>query len=346
MEIVKNKRNYFFDNLKFVLILLVVLGHLIEPLRESSHSMRSAYLMIYSFHMPLFVFLFGYFCKSIDKNNQFNLKKPIGLLLLFFLMRIMVVLFSYITTGNIEKFDFFNAGGIYWYLLATSMYCFTVPIIKDFKLKVLLPITIIISCLSGFDPNINSMFSMARIINFYPFFVLGYFTQEKQLKQVIKLKYKYPSLLLLLLFAALVMYLEPNIYEIKNLLLAKNPYKDIFINGNMLVTMIYRVLWFLGATFLSILVMNIIPKTRNKLTKYGANTLQIYFFHLIIIKCIYQLNIIKYILQCGIVYPLILLVIAFITVIVLGQDILKKPFDKILNLNLDWLYKKEQNNPV
>ena len=50
------------DYYKGFLIYLVVLGHFLLPLKGSPHSLfgRSFYL-IYSFHMPAFLFLSGYF---------------------------------------------------------------------------------------------------------------------------------------------------------------------------------------------------------------------------------------------------------------------------------------------
>ncbi|MEW9034109.1 MAG: hypothetical protein AB2404_15535, partial [Planifilum fimeticola] len=47
-------RDPFFDNAKFVLITLVVIGHAYTNLRHDSEIVKTAYLLIYSFHMPLF----------------------------------------------------------------------------------------------------------------------------------------------------------------------------------------------------------------------------------------------------------------------------------------------------
>ena len=54
-------RDLRFDTLKGLLILSVVLGHFLS--HEATHSAPSEAManFIYSFHMPLFVFLSGYF---------------------------------------------------------------------------------------------------------------------------------------------------------------------------------------------------------------------------------------------------------------------------------------------
>ena len=52
------KRDYGFDNLKLILICLVVLGHVLE-IAQKTPLRVFCYQIIYSFHMPVFIFLFG-----------------------------------------------------------------------------------------------------------------------------------------------------------------------------------------------------------------------------------------------------------------------------------------------
>ena len=67
------ERDYFFDNLKAVLIFLVVLGHFLLPIHGES-VLVVVKRLIYVFHMPLFVFVSGYFAKKI-KTGSIILKK-------------------------------------------------------------------------------------------------------------------------------------------------------------------------------------------------------------------------------------------------------------------------------
>ena len=56
------QRLYRFDNIKFILIFLVVFGHMLEftPGYTNTHDI---YRIIYSFHMPVFIFVSGYFAR-------------------------------------------------------------------------------------------------------------------------------------------------------------------------------------------------------------------------------------------------------------------------------------------
>ena len=68
------KRLYYIDNLKGFLIILVVLGHCIQNFMPNYES-NILFRFIYSFHMPLFIFVSGYVSykdhitwKSVDKR--------------------------------------------------------------------------------------------------------------------------------------------------------------------------------------------------------------------------------------------------------------------------------------
>ena len=60
---VNQNRDYFFDNYKALLIVLVVVGHFIEPCYDNNVFLSGLKWMIFSFHMPAFIFISGYFSK-------------------------------------------------------------------------------------------------------------------------------------------------------------------------------------------------------------------------------------------------------------------------------------------
>lgn len=54
------ERSPLFDNIKIVLIILVLFGHALEEISlENGYGIIRA--CIYSFHMPVFIFISGYF---------------------------------------------------------------------------------------------------------------------------------------------------------------------------------------------------------------------------------------------------------------------------------------------
>lgn len=59
-------RDAFFDNAKYLAIVLVAMGHAWEPLKGQSRVLEAAYMVVYAFHMPAFIIISGYFSRSFD----------------------------------------------------------------------------------------------------------------------------------------------------------------------------------------------------------------------------------------------------------------------------------------
>ena len=93
----KKERDYYFDNLKAVLIFLVVLGHFLLPIHDNAVLVILKRL-IYVFHMPLFVFVSGYFAKTIYHNGTFNFKRILYLIKAYILFVIAIQL-VYVLAG-------------------------------------------------------------------------------------------------------------------------------------------------------------------------------------------------------------------------------------------------------
>src|SRR5580765_6645106 len=63
------RRVPFWDNTRFVCIVLVVLGHALQKLTYDSDAAYALHLVIYAFHMPAFAIISGYFSKSTSPNR-------------------------------------------------------------------------------------------------------------------------------------------------------------------------------------------------------------------------------------------------------------------------------------
>ena len=75
-------RDSYFDNLKTILIFLVVLGHFTN-LNNSVPLMGAINNVIYSFHMPIFIFISGYFSKSIKAQRSTEIENILCIVLHF-----------------------------------------------------------------------------------------------------------------------------------------------------------------------------------------------------------------------------------------------------------------------
>lgn len=174
------QRNEVFDGLKFLLIVLVAVGHFSEPYRYTHSVVLGGYSVIYLFHMPLFILLSGYFSKqiSLEKigrtiNNTWQAYAMMALASIFLVAHDWHYLLSP-TFSN-------------WYLLALVFWK-----IMLFLLQKTLRKPALILCLSlAFVPasmlliNKNpDVLCVMRTLCFFPFFVIGALMPESALKKL------------------------------------------------------------------------------------------------------------------------------------------------------------------
>ena len=63
-------RIYWADSLKGVLILFVILGHAIQAVLGDGCFVNHAFNYIYSFHMPAFMAVSGYFANTVSNHME------------------------------------------------------------------------------------------------------------------------------------------------------------------------------------------------------------------------------------------------------------------------------------
>ncbi|ATD56826.1 hypothetical protein BTM21_03280 [Clostridium chauvoei] len=193
------KRNYLLDNLKVLLIFCVVFGHVIEYYINQSQILKGIYIFIYIFHMPLFVFISGYFSKNIEKISKSAIK---GLLLPYIIFNMIWYTAVYIGTREF-MFSVLYPGWTLWYLL--SLFFWRISLKHLINIKYILPISFIFGLLIGLLPGGSSVLSISRTITFLPFFLLGYYTRENHLDKI-KEKNKLISTIIIIIFICITFY--------------------------------------------------------------------------------------------------------------------------------------------
>lgn len=167
-----NKRYAYFDVLKFLLIFSVVFGHILENYIQNPF-FKSIYMFIYTFHMPLFVFITGFFAKS-------NKGGGLRYFILFIIFQAIhaflnISIFNVKTNYSwIEILGFIlSPSWTLWYIFCMPIWLLSLRFIKNINSK-LIVFSILLAVLVGFIPYFNSVFSLNRLFYFYPFFLLGY----------------------------------------------------------------------------------------------------------------------------------------------------------------------------
>lgn len=167
-------RNVKMDNLKGFLIVLVVTGHLLELcMGKGKEPLRGLYILIYFFHMPVFVYCSGYFAKSTGVGKRI-LKKLLPPYLIF---QVLYILFERVMLKNNVELQFSKPYWILWYLFAVMIWSILLPVVASQSRKkqvLVLLLSVFAALFAGFDEGIGRSFSMSRVIVYFPFFLLGH----------------------------------------------------------------------------------------------------------------------------------------------------------------------------
>ena len=245
------KRDYSFDNMKVLLITLVVFGHALEEFGTTG-KLGLIRAVIYSFHMPLFIFISGYF--SITQGTAIN------------------------------KINFFKPIYVFWYLLSLFFWRVTVKYFDRVKAIVILAFIVGIYC--GCIGEAERFFSISRTVSFFPYFILGYKFKKESIEKIRKIPKIYSLVLLIVAFAVTVYLNIRGIMPVKmyELIQSYSATKLDNIHGMILRGTIYII-----ATIIIFALVNLMPDKEFPVTIYGQRTLCIYVLSSFVIIPIHRL---------------------------------------------------------
>lgn len=156
------------DGLKFILIFLVVLGHL----KYGDQGLRIN-LIIYSFHMPVFVFLSGYFTSSNPSSEKIKTWFK-HIIFLFVIAQITHIILSLFLKNPITWKVLIYPQMALWYLVSLIYWrFFSWYIFRNVSSICLFILSFFCLILCGFVP-IDHEFSFQRTFAFLPYFIIGY----------------------------------------------------------------------------------------------------------------------------------------------------------------------------
>ena len=185
MENSIENRNYLFDNLKCLLIFLVVFGHFIENFQNiwNNGYTRVVWQFIYLFHMPGFAFVSGYFSKKNDSKvfEKVLAKQLVPLVVFQFLFEVLSVVMTRNFTGATFSLKPY---WILWYLLSLAYWRIFFQLLC--KVRFILIISVILALGVGTISSIGYPLSISRTIVLFPFFLTGNFIKEKNLVEKTK----------------------------------------------------------------------------------------------------------------------------------------------------------------
>ncbi|MER6689031.1 acyltransferase family protein [Streptomyces minutiscleroticus] len=166
------QRDAFFDNAKYLAIVLVAMGHAWEPLRGESRAAAALYIAVYTFHMPAFIVISGYFSRSFDGSPKRIRRLVTGVAVPYVVFEVAYSLFKrWADDDPAHPISLLDPWYLTWFLGALFIWRLTTPLWRIVRWP--LPIALAIAVLASVSPDIGDDLDLQRVLQFLPFFVLG-----------------------------------------------------------------------------------------------------------------------------------------------------------------------------
>lgn len=165
------------DNARFAAIALMVAGHAMTKMVGENDAAFTVYVFIYAFHVPVFVAVSGYFAKASGPDENRIRSLLTDLIFPYLIFETIWSVIHWILSGT-PNFDYFHASWTLWFLIALAIWRLVLPYLAALRWPLI--ISIILSIAAGYFA-IDQTLSMARVLGFLPFFVLGWKLREWRL---------------------------------------------------------------------------------------------------------------------------------------------------------------------
>ncbi|MGJ7922345.1 acyltransferase family protein [Neobacillus sp. LXY-4] len=272
-------REAYYDNAKFILVFLMVFGHLIQSYIQENKLIFSLYSTIYLFHMPAFILISGYFAKGFHKKG-YLLKIAKKLILPYLIFQgIYSFYYYFLLEKDALEFDPLIPEWSLWFLISLFFWNVMLFLFTKWQPVYSFILSITLGIIVGYIDVVNDFLSISRTIVFFPLFLLGYYFKKDNFAKLANVKIKLFSVLLFILIV-LALYFLPEFNH--KWLFGSKPYEAFNVTGMM------GAFVRLGVYSLTLLAtfsfFAFVPQKQYFFTKWGARSLYVYLLHGFFIK--------------------------------------------------------------
>ncbi|MFB6848661.1 acyltransferase family protein [Streptomyces sp. NPDC056373] len=177
------RRDAFFDNAKYLAIVLVAVGHAWEPLRQGSRAVTALYTVVYAFHMPAFIIISGYFSRTFD-GSPARLKRLVtGVVVPYVVFETAYTLFTRWSSQDPDRpVSLLDPLYLTWFLAALFVWRLTTPLWRLVRWP--LPLALVIAMAATTAPSIGPDLDLQRVLQFLPYFVFGLLLRPEHFRLV------------------------------------------------------------------------------------------------------------------------------------------------------------------
>jgi fucose 4-O-acetylase-like acetyltransferase len=275
-------REPFWDNVRFVAIALVVVGHSIEKLAKAD-LMAAVYVAIYAFHMPLFAFVSGRFASAQPGRPAAAAKMVRQLVVPYVVFNVVWYLLRLAVEGH-AQLDLATPYWHLWFLVALVVWRLLLPLVAAVRCPVTLSVGIAVA--AGYMHGIGLTFDSGRIFGMLPFFVAGWALKERGLPRWVQERSAPSAGLRVAAVAVLVAVTATAYWQIGTV-------RDLDLRRWVQMSNNFEHLgaaaWWAGplrlgllglAVVMGVAVLVLVPRDRTWFTAWGSATMYVYMLHL------------------------------------------------------------------
>ena len=304
-----SERIYYWDNMKGILIMLVVIAHF-ASFAVNEPNVNEMNTFIFLFHMPLFIFIAGVFTKQTNNNTKYINNVVFYFALYFIVYTFLFIEMNYfrinwkwapLTSGG----DYLKGGTALWFMFAMFWYSLFAPVCRRIKPAVLIMTTVLLALISGYYP-LRDYFAASRTIVFMPFFCMGLLCNPAGIvkwwkgvsfsrKVILKAGAAAGVVLVWLIIAHMS---DSALIITKQLSKARIEYAGILGAANPDISLWqmlqYRCVWYAVVFGIFLLIFALCPVRRIPLlSRIGKNSIAVYIFHCFIYYPVNQTNLMQ-----------------------------------------------------
>lgn len=293
-------RNITLDNTKFLMVFLVVFGHLIQSLIDDSAIIKTVFMSIYSFHMPVLIVISGMLAKPKFTKELFS-KAITSLLVPYLAFTLLYELFSIIVHGKLSNYTMrFEPYWILWFIFSLFFWRMPLPFVLRFRYPVM--VSIIVSLIAGYIDFVGYFLGISRTLYFFPFFIIGYkisvaALEDRRLTNIPKTVY----LGLLACNIGIFWWLSEMPHH-----WLYGSYSYGKLNSGHQYAAAIRLGFYCISITMVVSILMLAPRTKSKITQYGANVIYVYLWHGFFVKALVGLGLFALIIEAGIPTPFVL----------------------------------------
>lgn len=327
------QREYYLDNAKALLMFTVVGAHYISIGPRNYYEFFDwLHYYVAIFNLPVFFAISGYLSSRSRKNYEGAFKN----LLVPYIMMCFVMYFYLLLLNGKAKLLIFQAPFAMWFLLALFFYRVISPIMEKMRCPILFAVLLGLGA-ATIEQLDTGLFSVERVMGFFPFYVWGYFGLKPIITKLRELDKKYRYMiggLCYALLAVVVLYLKMNVSREAYL------YRHSYINMGMsdLEGIVWRLVGYACGVIGTLGLLVIVSNREKWYTYIGQNSITVYLGH-VLLYFIFK----KYgCFDSASWYIVVLDMVAiFITTVCLAFPVFDKAYTKCVQMMNAIIFKKE-----